>query len=55
MAFSLENEMTVFANQNTLYAFILFFFNFSFSDKTWKHNKSQEFSNEKVPCKLAES
>ena len=54
IAFSLENEKTVFANQNTLYAFIIFV-NFSFLDKTCKRNKSHEFSKEKVPCKLAGS
>ena len=54
IAFSLKNEKTVFANQNTLYAFI-FFLKFSFLDKTCKHNKIHEFSNEKVPCKLAGS
>ena len=49
----MENEKTVFANQNTLYAFISFFFNFSVLAKTCKRNKSREFSNEKVPRKLA--
>ena len=39
----------------TQYAFIIFFFNFSFLDKTCKHNKSLEFSTEKVPCKLVGS
>ena len=54
IASSLENEKTVFANQNTLYAFIIFF-NFSFLDKICKRNNSHEFSNEKVPCKLTRS
>ena len=54
IAFSLENEKTVSANQNTQYAFIISL-NFSFLDKTCKRNKSHEFSNEKVPCKLAGS
>ena len=54
MAFSLENEKTVFANQNTLYAFIIFF-NFSFLDKTCKRNQCHEFSVRKVACKLAGS
>ena len=39
--------MTVFANQNTLYPFIIFFCKFPFLDKTCKHNKSHEFANEK--------
>ena len=51
---SMENEKTVFANQNTLYAFIILF-NFLFLDKTCKRNKRLEFPNEKASCKLAGS
>ena len=36
IVFSLENEKTVFANQNTLHALIIFFFNFSFLGETCK-------------------
>ena len=55
IAFPLENEKTVIANQNKLYAFVIFFFNFSFLDKTCERNKSLEFSNENVSCKLVGS
>ena len=54
IAFFSENEMTVFANQNTLCAFIICF-KFPFLHKTCKRNKSHEFANEKVACKLAGS
>ena len=41
--------MAVFANQNTLQAFINFF-KFPFLDKTCKHDKSHEVANENVPA-----